>query len=182
MPRVQWGVSASDIDGFDRETQFKPYDGPIPPNGVYVWKIKVLKSVAGTREKLPQLRIGLELQPRKGRKDERAFSGYFTMVFRSITEKSVMFYVPFLDAIGVSGRDFESRTIADEEGNIKKIGAWRNDGNQFVKAELKDGVDQHGQSRKEIGWMGPDTAEDELEEDEEDFDDDEYDEDEEDAF
>lgn len=164
MPRVNWGVSARVIDNFDRASQYKPYDGPIPPNGVYEWQIKVLKSIAPTEDKLPQLRIGLELAPRAGNKAERQYGGYFTMAFLSINEKMMWKLVPFLDAIGVSGRDFEARTITDQEGNIKKIGKWANSGEEFIKAELKDDVNQKGVSRKEIGWMGPiddDYSEDE---------------------
>ncbi len=179
MPKVNWGISAKDIDNFDRDAQYKPYDGPIPPNGVYQFKIKVLKSVAGTREKNPQLRIGLELKPRSGR-SEKSYTGYFIMTFPPVTDKTQFRYVPFLDAIGVSGRDFETRTIADQEGNIKSIGQWRNDGEEIILAELKDGVDQHGAPRKEIGWMGP-LNEDDSEEESEDTEDEEYYDDEENA-
>lgn len=194
MPRVNWGVSARDIDNFDREAQYKPYDGPIPRNGVYRWKVKKLQYVAATREKNPQLRIGLELIPRKGRKEERAYKGFFVMLFPPVTDRTQFRYVPFLDAIGVSASDFEKRTLADEEGNIKSIGKWRNDGQQIIKGELKDDQDQNGNPRKDIGWMGADDGEtsdadeEEFDEDddeagdydEEDYEDGEYDEDEDD--
>lgn len=182
MPRVNWGVRARDIDEFDRDSQYAPYDGPIPANGVYQWQVKVLKHTAGTRDKHPQLRIGLELVPRKGRKDERRLKGYFVMVFLPITEKMMWKIVPFLDAIGVSGKEFERGTITDEEGNVRKIGRWRNVGDAIIKGELKDTTDQNGAPRKEIGWMGATTDEepdDEFddEEDEEGYDDEEDDDD-----
>jgi len=170
MPRVNWGVSARDIDNFDRDTQYKPYDGPTPTNGVYQFKLKVLKAIAGTRAKNPQLRIGLELVPRKGRTDERQYAGYFLMAFAPISDKTGFRYIPFLDAIGVSGKDFEERTIVDTEGNIKKIGRWGNTGNEMIMAEIKDGQDKDGNSRKDIGWMGPltdDVAAEDPEDDEE---------------
>lgn len=154
MPRVRWGVGASDIDDFDRSKQFVPYSGPTPPNGVYLWKIKVLQSVAGTREKLPQLRIGLELVPREGEASEGRYEGYFVMTFRSIGDRNQFAYVPFCDAIGVTGAEFVERTITDEDGNIKKIGRWRNDGNQFVLAQLIDRDDNKGGTRKDIGHIG----------------------------
>lgn len=181
MPRARWGISAGDIDEFDRDSQFKLYKGPIPPNAVYLWKIKVLKFVSGTREKHPQLRIGLELVPRSGH-DEKRFAGYFIMSFRAITPKSNMFYVPFLDAIGVSGTDFAENTITDEEGNVKKIGRWRNTGEQLIYAQLKDGQDADGNKRQEVGLFEAyddeeldDTEEEEYEEQEEaeDFEDEE---------
>lgn len=174
MPKVRWGVGRAAIDDFDRDTQFKPYTGPIPPNGVYEWNVKKLQYVAGDKEKNTQLRIGLELAPREGRKEERRYKGFWIMAFRPITEASNMFWVPFLDAIGVSSAEFLERTITDENGNIKKIGSWRNTGDEYILASLKDGQDDKGNARKEIGsfWAieEEELDEDELdEEDEEDY-------------
>lgn len=172
MPKANWGIGSSDVDEFDRESQFKPYTGPIPPNGVYVWNINVLKFMAATKEKLPQLRIGLELVPREDVADEEVYEKYFIMAFLSITEKTAFAYVPFLDAIGVTGREFTDRTITDEEGNIKKIGKWRNTGEELVLAQLKDGTDADNKPIKKIGWFGA------FEVDEDDEDDEYYEEDE----
>lgn len=180
MPKVRWGINAREVDqSFDRESQFKPYDGPVPVNGVYQFQVKVLRSVAGTREKLPQLRIGLELRPRPGRKDERRYAGYFIMVFAPISDKTAFRYVPFLDAIGVSVADFADRTTVDSEGNVKSIGKWRNDGKAMVAAEVKDGTDEKGNSRKEIGWIG--EISDVEDADDNDYEDD-YDEDDEEVY
>jgi hypothetical protein len=182
MPRVHWGIKAADVDDFDRDKQYKPYDGPIPVNGVYQWQIKVLKFIAGSREKHPQLRIGLELIPRASRKGEAKYKGYFIMEFAPVTSRTAFRYAPFLDAIGVTGRDFETRTVADEEGNIRKIGKWSNDGKEMILAELKDDQDQQGNPRKAVGWMGAVTEDaDEVDDDSDEYDDDdseEYDDDE----
>lgn len=175
MPRVNWGVSAKDVDNYDRESQYKPYDGPLPPSGVYQWLVKSLKHVSGTREKNPQLRIGLELAPRKGRKDEQRYAGFFVMVFAPITDKTAFRYVPFLDAFGVTGREFERATITDEEGNIKKIGKWRNTGDVMILGQLRDNTgEQADKYPKDIGWVGELT--DSYEDDEEDADEEEDDE------
>lgn len=173
MPRVNWGVSAKDVDNYDRESQFKPYDGPLPTNGVYQWQIKQFKYIAGTREKNPQMRVGLELVPRRGRKDERRYAGYFVTDFVPVTEKTQFRYVPYCDAIGVTGREFERQTITDEEGNIKKIGSWRNTGDVLILGQLKDNTgEQADKYPKQMGWVGPlpdeedDSEEDESDEDE----------------
>jgi hypothetical protein len=169
MPKVNWGISAGDVDDFDREAQYKPYDGPVPVNGVYRFKVKKLQFVAATGAKLPQLRIGLEIAPRA--KAEKQYEGYYIMLFPPVSNRTQFRYVPFLDAIGVSGREFETGTITDEDGNIKKIGRWRFTGDVFIKGEIKDDTDQHGNPRKDIGWMGVDTGEAvEEEEDDEDYD------------
>lgn len=169
MPRARWGISAKEIDNFDRDSQFTPYTGPIPPNGVYQFKLKVLKFVAATREKNAQLRIGFELVPRRGRQEERQFKGYFIMAFLTITDRNQFVYVPFCDAIGVSGSDFTDRTIIDENGDIKKIGRWRNDGKQMLLVQVKDGTDQSGNPRKDVGWIGALDSEPETDEDEEEY-------------
>lgn len=154
MPKANWGVKSAAIDDFDRDSQYKPYTGPIPPaaGAIYQFRIKVAKFIAGTREKNPQLRLGLELIPREGY-DEEQYEGYWIMAFIPVTDKTEFRYVPFLDAIGVSGRDFTQRTMTDEEGNIKRIGQWRNDGEQLVLAQINDKVDQNGNPGREVGLI-----------------------------
>lgn len=181
MPRANWGIEASEVDDFDRDSQYTPYTGPMPPRGgtVYQWKIKVAKFIAGDRKKFPQLRLGLELAPR-AEYDEKQYKGYFVMAFIPVSDRTQFRYVPFLDAIGVSGADFKRRTLTDEEGNIRRIGDWRNDGKTLVLAELKDGRDQDDNPRAEIGWIGAaDSSNDVDTEDEEEYDDTEYEEEEE---
>lgn len=185
MPNVNWGISTGDVENFDRDAQFTPYRGKIPPNAVYVWKLYRLQYAAGTETKHPQLRIGVELVPQD--KSEKAYKGYRIMSFRSVMEKTQFAYVPLLDALGVSANDFISKTRADSEGNIQRIGAWKNTGEQLICALLKDDKDQDGKARKDIGWIGAleDDAEDDeldpLDDDDEEYadDDDEYDDDEE---
>lgn len=174
MPRANWGIDASDVDNFDRDSQYKPYAGPIPPDAVYLWQIKVVKRIARTKDKLPQLRVGLELVPRDDFEGEDRYAGYFRMAFLHISDKMAWKYVPFLDAIGVSGADFTKRTMIDEEGNVKRIGQWRNTGEELILAELKTGEDQNGDPRKEINTFLP--ADDYYDDEGDDEDDDYYDE------
>lgn len=184
MPKVNWGIARGTIDRFDRSTQYKPYDGPIPPAAVYRWKMKKVQYVAASGTKNPQIRLGLELIPRS--KEDKRYATYYIMAFLTISEQYPGFYVPFLDAIGVTEREFLSGTITDEEGNIKKIGNWRNTGNLHIKAQLRDSSDQNGNPKKEIGYILADSEEVIDDEDDSDIDfddeDDEYaDEDAEDA-
>jgi hypothetical protein len=59
MPRAQWGINAGDVDDYDRSSQFKPYTGQIPPNGVYEFLIRALKYMPATADKNPQLRTSI---------------------------------------------------------------------------------------------------------------------------
>lgn len=167
MPRANWGIDASDVDDFDRDSVYKPYTGPVPPDAVYLFLIKKLQFVAADRKKLPQLRVGLELVPREDADEER-YDGYFIMDFLHISDKTKFRYVPFLDAIGVSGKEFTTRTVTKEGGEIVKIGAWRNTGEEYIYAQLTTGTDQDGNSKKEIRTY---VAYEEEAEDDEDYDD-----------
>lgn len=160
MPRVRWGVTAEQMKKFDRSKQFAPYTGPIPPNGVYQWRVKVAKFIAGDRTQNPQLMLGLELVPRD--KDEKRFKGYFIGVYRTPTENNQFTYVPFLDAIGVSEDDFADRSKASEDGNIQAIGPWRNDGKTEIYGQLVDNSYENAAGdtvvKKDIKWFGPVTG------------------------
>lgn len=193
MPNVRWGIGAEDVDDFDRSKQYTPYNGPTPPNAVYLWCIKKLQQVAATKDNYPQLRVGLELVPRVGR-DEVLYRNFWIMDFIPISGKTQFRYVPLLDALGINGRDFTNKTVTDEEGNIVRIGTWKNTGDILISGLLKDGADKDGNVRKEIRtYMEPNPddeedlgeADDEVDTyDAEDYGDDEYadDEDDEDDF
>lgn len=171
MPKVNWGVGKNTIDDYDRESSFKPYTGKVPQNAVYRFRLKTLKYAAGTKTKNPRLTAGLELVARDA--DEKQYAGYFIMKFMAIAETNGFQWVPFLDALGVSSAEFLRGTITDDEGNVRKFGNWRMDGKTEILGQLKDGTDQDGGSRKEIGWVGAvDSAEVYEDEDEGEYDED----------
>ena len=171
--RVNWNLRGSDLDEFDRSRQYTPYTGPVPTNNVYQFKLKIFRYVKATADKWEQIRIGMELVPRNGREDEQRYAGYFLMVSRSLADKNRFTYVPFFDALGISGRDLDRGVITDEEGNVKKIGSWRNSGDLVILAKLADSEDAKGNPRKDFDWFGPlKNPHDELPEDDPDIDDD----------
>lgn len=172
MGVVRWNIKASAIDDFDRSKQYTPYTGPIPPDAVYVFLIKKMQYVPGTRDKLDQLRVGMELVPRKGM-GEGKYKGYFVMNFIPVADNTGFRYVPLCDALGVSGTDFTERMRVDREGNVQRIGQWRNTGEQEILAQIVTGYDEKGEPRKEVKWMGPLQEPDEDDE-EYDSDDEEY--------
>lgn len=184
MPKANWGISASDVDEYDREDLYTPYLGDPPPSGtVYLWTIKKMTAVPATEDKTPQIRVGLQLKPRN--KAQQKYKGYYITAFVHISDKTKWSYIPFLDALGVSGRDFVNRTITDESGNVAKIGAWKNDGKQVIAAQLNDNDPEFASKNpKKIGWMGeaPEGSVSDDDEDEDDFDDEDSTEDEDSDF
>lgn len=180
MPVVNWGISPDSVDDYE-DNGYTPYMGPTNiPAGVYQWRIAVLKRAPKSADKLPQLRVGLELVPRKGIKEEQKFKGFFTMDFMPVSDKTQFRYASFLAVLGVSGTDFTKRCRFDADGNITSIGKWKMDGKTILAAQLIDDKDMDGNPRKAIkgGAYFPMPDGDDIEDDE-DFDDDEdvYDED-----
>lgn len=177
MPKADWGLSAGTISDFDREKQFKPYQGPLPPNGVYKWKVVNAWYAAATGEKLPQLRILLGLEPRD--RSEKRYAGFTCMKLAVVGDTTNFQYVPFLDAIGVSEPDFNRRTDLDNEGRVRKIGKWLNNGKTFVAGQLEDNDYEGSKYPKKIDWVGPlEEYEPEEEEEEYEEEEDEYEEEE----
>lgn len=179
MPKARWDIEAGDIDGFDRSSQYTPYRGPQPPRGVYSFLIKKAVFIAATRDKLPSLRLGLELLPRDG-SDDRTYSGFYFTAFLPISNKTAFRYVPLLDAIGVSSNDFINKTITDAEGNISRIGRWRNDGETIVDVQIQLEEDNKGNPQMQAKgfWApAPDATYDDADADDDEFatDDDDYD-------
>lgn len=173
MPTVDWGLSKGVIDNYDRDSGYKPYTGKLPDNAVYQWQINKVVYVAGTKKKNPQLRLSLTLVPRD--KAEKKFKGYHQTKFMIVADTTPFQYVPFLDAVGVSEADFKRRTKTDEEGNVKSIGPWRNDGKTLILGQLQDNRGENAAKYpKEIGWVGAlDEEPEDEEDDEEEYEDDE---------
>lgn len=173
MPTVNWGLSKGVIDDYDRESGYKPYTGKPVPNGVYQWRVAKLEYSAATKEKNPQLRATLILVPRDN--SEKKFKGYRQTKFMVVADTTNFQYVPFLDAIGVTELDFRKRTITDEDGNVKRIGPWKNDGEFLLLGQLQDNRNEQSRDKypKEIGWVGALEEEPEDEEEDEEYEDDE---------
>lgn len=167
MPTVNWGLSVKAVESFDRDAQFAPYRGQIPPNAVYRWRVYKLQFFPGGTEKYPQLRIFVELLPRT--KAEGKYRGFRVVSFRAVADHTPFNYVPFLDAIGVTAPDFVNRTKVDSEGNVLSIGRWRNNGKQEIDAQLVSEEDLKGAERKDIKWIGA-----VLDDEPDDSDDDDY--------
>ena len=166
-------MSADDINDAER-SQFKPYDGPTPPNAMYAWKVKVLKQ-GKAQSGNDKLIIGLELTPRRSRPDEKPYKGYFLTESIAIVESMAGKLASFLDAIGVNGSAFLNSTSVEQEkdrnGNrkITKIGKWLNDGSTYVLASIQDD-EYNGSIRKRINnfWPVEDAAKANDDEDEDD--------------
>lgn len=168
MPKANWGVSARRIDSYDRNTLYQPYSGKLPPAGVYRFKMISLRYAAGTEDRNPQLRVRLSLVPRSGR-GEKAYAGYTVTAMCPITDNALFRIVPFLDVIGVSGSDFVNSTVYKSNGEVVRIGKWRNPGDLELLAQLKTSDSE--EYPREVGTFLP-LSEDDNEDVEDEFDED----------
>jgi hypothetical protein len=157
MGKVKWGgVTGKGIDEVDTSKQFTPYAGPVPPAGVYQFHLKILRQGMSSNNN-PQLILGLVLVPRKGMPEQNKFKGYFLMDYIVVMEQTQFKVRPFLDAIGVKGRDFTDRCVDDgsDKKNITKIGNWIQDGKKFLLVSIGMGSDNNGNSRMEVKGYVP---------------------------
>ena len=182
MGKVTWGgdLDANKIDKADR-SQFKPYAGPAVPDGLYAWRIKVLKR-GKSSNKNDQLIVGLELVPRSSRPEEKVYAGYFVTDYITLTEAAAWRVAGFTDAIGVTGVDLMQKTKdtgeKDSKGSIEivSIGGWKHTKKALILAQIAKGEDNKGKARTDVkGYWAPEaltedptTEPDEAEDDEED--------------
>lgn len=178
MPIADWGLSKGTIANFDREKQkqYEPYTGPKPSAGVYKWSIVKdrMKRAAGDDQDFPRLTAMLMLVPRT--REEKRYKGYRAWFSANISDENPQWYVPLLDVLGVTDAQFRLKTKITDEGVIKKIGEWVNDGTTEILAEIR-----HNGDYTNVTWVGvvPDDDED-LDDDEDDEDEDDEDDDEDD--
>jgi len=185
MPKMDWGIGTGTVENFDRDSVYKPYAGPTPPSGVvYIWKLKTLKLVHASTGGFPQLRAGLELIPRTA--EEKRYAGFYRSTYSPVSNNTAFRFVPLLDALGVTEREFIKGVSYEKDGSITAMGRWKWSKDIVLQAQLKADEDQHGNPRVVIndGWFGVPSPDDEYWDGEEEEDDEEYEDDDdgEDAF
>lgn len=158
MPsKVKWGggVTAQGIDNVDTSKRFSPYEGPIPPAGVYRWWMKILRATKSKQDN-DQLMLGLQLTPRKDVPEQARYKGYWQTYYIPIMDGTSFRVREFTDAIGVTGKDFINSTVEDnaKDRNIMKIGRWVNTGRLILPAALGWGT-YNGKERLEITQLLP---------------------------
>lgn len=155
MPDINWGLARGTVTNFDRTSQYTPYTGPIPPDGVFMFRVKNIRYAAPTNDKLPQMQPGLELVPRTD--EEVEYAGYFLRGYLPVSERTGFRYVPFLDAIGVSESAF-LRAKRDNDGNITRMGKWTPKAETLILVQIRTTENQKGEMFKEMaGWCGVPT-------------------------
>jgi hypothetical protein len=122
MPKATWGdFSAEDIGNAEvRESQFTPYNGPLPRAGLYRFTLKVAKT--GTSQaKNPKLLLVWELDG-SWKPEHKKFDGAPLFDHMPVTKSSAFRARAFCDALGMPYKEFQNGIIVDEDGKVTKLG------------------------------------------------------------
>lgn len=121
MPKATWSnsdLSASDIN--DAESKGGSYDGPLPPRGVYRFKIKHMKQeVSSNNNDMITVTAFLD---GSWKSDHKKFDG--CPLWERITLSKSTAWKPkeLCEALGVSPADLLNKTVVDSDDFIQKIG------------------------------------------------------------
>lgn len=160
MGKVRWGggVTAQGIDSVDTSKRFSPYEGPIPPVGVYRWWLKLCRITKSSNNN-DQIMLGLQLTPRSDMPDQQRYKGYWITNYIPILDGTSFRVRDFTDWIGVTGKEFVNGTVDDgsKDRNIQKIGSWVNTGKLILPAAIGWG-EYNGAQRMEVTQLIPASA------------------------
>jgi hypothetical protein len=151
MGKVTWGSKAADIDNAEEfESNFTPYDGPMPPRGVYRLKLrkaekKVFKSGNAGIELLLEI-----AEP--GSSSKSKYNGCPTWFYLVDTDSGAPNIKNFMRAIGGTGRHWVNTHVETDDRNREIVTKWGNivASGLSVRAELKRGRNNEDEARAEI--------------------------------
>lgn len=158
MPKVSWGTSGDTVDE-QEDSEFTPYDGPIPPAGVYrlaVQSVEYVKFSTGKKG----LKVFALVDD--NRTDRKRYNG--CPVWENVVDgESTAFRIKqWLTSIGATGKDWDA-TVIDKDNMVQKFGRVKVDG-LMVRAALKQGTNNDGEKRAEISRFLPPVSADEADE------------------
>lgn len=159
MPVVKFGVGSKAVDA--EPEGFQPYDGPMPPKGIYNVIVKRLRLKKNRNDDWMLNGIAEISEPGDNKKSK--YNGYTTWVNQNITEQGSGYVNAMLD--GLSGGNRAVRKAFWLKGaktdNDKKtpyilaIGPMKVDQNGMpARVSLIDGKDQNGNHKMDVGsWL-----------------------------
>lgn len=122
VSKVKWGgdwVESLEQDDDGDEGGYEPYEGPRPPKGVYLAKVRMQTGTSsnGNDQVIVHFNLVGAFKP-----EHRKFDGYYWRDYITFTPKTGFRTRPFLKALGVTPREFHTQTGADENETIRQIG------------------------------------------------------------
>lgn len=138
--KVKWAIGGDEPEAA-AGGDFTPYDGPIPPAGIYSC---VLKKLWLTENKNGEQMLKGVLEIAEDDKEKKQFNGYGIWFNQNVTEQGAPYVKQFLAGIGATWKEFYEKTVtADDEDNVglpvTKIGKIKIDGDTEVRVQGKRG-------------------------------------------
>lgn len=122
MPKVKWG-SDIDADAIESAENNQGYTGPLPPSGVYQFKIKFMQKTLSSKNN-PMVKVLLLLNG-EYKPEHKKFDGCPVWEQIPVMASTAFRVRELCDALNISAADFMNKTLVDEDGNIQKIGALK---------------------------------------------------------
>lgn len=120
MPKVKWGGDL-DADAIESaESTRSEYTGPIPPAGVYRFKLRFSKKDE-SKEGNPKL-VNLLVLDGSWKRDHAKFDGCPLWEHLPVGKKTAFRVRAYCDALNITAADFMGRMLVDDEGFVQKIG------------------------------------------------------------
>jgi len=122
MPKVKWGgdITPEAIDEAASEGR-KDYAGPIPPNGIYRFKLKWSKKDKAKESGKPKL-TSLLLLDGEWKEEHAKYDGCPFWDHMPVQKSTAFRVARYCDALNITSSDFMSKMVVDEDGVVQKIG------------------------------------------------------------
>lgn len=130
MPKAKWSNTDLDKDSIENaETRAGSYAGPLPPKGVYRFKLRYMKE-GESKEGNPKIVI-LAVLDGTWRKEHKKYDGCPLFDHLPMLQSMAWRAKALCGALGVTAADLLNKTVVDEDGVITKIG------NRAIKEDMQ---------------------------------------------
>jgi len=174
MPKVKWGsdIAVDDIDSWEDESGGS-YAGQKPSSGIF--KFKITKLVKGeSKAGNPKLTAYMTLVPRTAA--DKKYDGCPLTDFMPIMKSTVWRFRPFLDCLGVTGKQLLSQTNANGEGEVISIAGVKPAGKELLVQVKLDENEEYLNIKRYMKPVDEDDVDVDVDADADDDDDDDDDE------
>jgi hypothetical protein len=149
MPKTTWG-SDLDEEAIESAESRTVYAGPLPPAGVYRFKLRWLKK-AKSKQDNPMVRF-FGLLDGTWKDDHSKFDGAPLFVDTAVMAQTAWRIKALVQGLGVTAKQFMTATVTDDEDppNILKIGTKKIVQDMVVYVHVKQENDDKGNPRLTI--------------------------------